>query len=87
MKTLDLYITKLCNLNCEYCYVDLKKNENSFNYEEFSERINLLDYDHIKFFGWEPLIKWTEIVKIIEILKWKNKKFTIVTNGLLLDSK
>lgn len=87
MKTLDLYITKLCNLNCEYCYVDLKKNENSFNYEEFSERINLLDYDHIKFFGWEPLIKWTEIVKIIEIFKWKNKKFTIVTNGLLLDSK
>lgn len=85
MKTLDLYITKLCNLNCEYCYVDLEKREDWFNYSIFSERVNLLDYDHIKFFGWEPLIKWEEIKKIVNILEWKNKKFTIVTNGLLLD--
>lgn len=85
MKTLDLYITKLCNLNCEYCYVDLEKKEEWFDLHNFTERVNLLDYDHIKFFGWEPLIKWQEIQKIVNLLEWKNKKFTIVTNWLLLD--
>lgn len=87
MKTIDLYITKLCNLNCEYCYVDLEKREEWFELQKFTERVNLLDYDHIKFFGWEPLLKWQEIQKIVKILEWKNKKFTIVTNWLLLDKK
>lgn len=87
MKTIDLYITRLCNLNCEYCYVDLEKREEWFELQKFTERVNLLDYDHIKFFGWEPLLKWKEIQEIIKMLEWKNKKFTIVTNGLLLDKK
>lgn len=87
MKTIDLYITRLCNLNCEYCYVDLEKREEWFELQKFTERVNLLNYDHIKFFGWEPLLKWQEIKKIFRMLEWKNKKFTIVTNWLLLDKK
>lgn len=87
MKNIDLYITRLCNLNCEYCYVDLEKREEWFELQKFTERVNLLDYDHIKFFGWEPLLKWQEIQKIVKMLEWKNKKFTIVTNWLLLDKK
>lgn len=87
MKTLDLYITRICNLNCEYCYVNLEKREKWFDYSIFSERVNLLEYDHIKFFGWEPLIKWDKIQEIVNLLDWKNKKFTIVTNWLLLDEK
>jgi len=87
MKTLDLYITKICNLNCEYCYVDLNDSEIPFNYWDFSQRINLLDYDHIKFFWGEPLLKWNEIKDIVEsvINKNSNIKFTIVTNWLLID--
>lgn len=85
MKTLDLYITNICNLNCEYCYVDLQKKEIPFDRERFFERVQLQDYDHIKFFGGEPLIKWKEIQKIILMPALKGKKFTIVTNGLLLD--
>lgn len=87
MKTIDLYITRLCNLNCEYCYVDLEKREEWFELQKFTERVNLLDYDHIKFFGWEPLLKWKEIQEIVKMLEWKDKKFSIVTNGLLLDKK
>ena len=89
MKTLDLYITKVCNLNCDYCYVDLVSDEKNFNKGTFSQRIDLLAYDHIKFFWGEPLLKWFEIKEIVLEVK-KNKKntlFTIVTNGLLLDEK
>lgn len=89
MKTLDLYITKICNLNCEYCYVDLQTSESSFNYVKFSKRINLLEYEHIKFFWWEPLLKWQDIKNIITSIKDKDEKikFTIVTNWLLIDEE
>lgn len=86
MRVLDLYITKVCNLNCEYCYVDVTKTEKwSFSVASI-ERINLLKYDSIKFFWWEPLLKWKLIKKIIQLVKEKNKEisFTIVTNGVLL---
>lgn len=88
MRILDLYITKVCNLNCEYCYVDLVKDEHSFQYDKFIERIDLLKYDHIKFFWWEPLLRWDDIKKIIISVKSKNKNisFTIVTNWLLLNN-
>ena len=89
MKVLDLYITKVCNLNCEYCYVDLEDNEQSFDVWKFWERIHLLNYDHIKFFGWEPLLKWNDIKNIVESIKKQknNMSFTIVTNGILLDKE
>ena len=52
MKILDLYITDVCNLNCDYCYVDVVKKENTqFNQEEFAQRVDLLSFDAIKFLG------------------------------------
>lgn len=89
MRVLDLYITKVCNLNCEYCYVDLVSDETPFEYKKFTSRINLLDYDHIKFYGWEPLLRWKEIQDIVDILAEKEKKmqYTIVTNGILLNEE
>lgn len=89
MKILDLYITKICNLNCEYCYVDLVSDEVSFNQEVVTKRIELLKYDHIKFFGGEPLLKYSNIKSIVESIKSKNvnTKFSIVTNWLLLNEE
>jgi len=90
MKILDLYITDVCNLSCEYCYVDIvKKEKTSFNKDEFISRVDLLAFDSIKFLGWEPLIKWQDIKQIIESVSAKNSEitFTIITNGVLLDSK
>lgn len=87
MKTLDLYLTKICNLDCDYCYVDIVKKENTeFPVDDFIERVNLLDYDDIKFFWWEPLVKWKLIQKIVLSVQKHDKKprFTIVTNGILL---
>ena len=90
MKVLDIYITEICNLNCEYCYVDLKKKEyDGFQYNEFIKRVNLIDFDFIKFLWWEPLLKYNEIKKIINssLEKKNNLKFSIITNGLLITSE
>lgn len=87
-KTLDIYITKTCNLNCSYCYVDILDNDTSdFDVKKFLNNEKNYEYDNIKFFWWEPLIKWDSIVEIIEEIKSKNNtfEFTIITNGLLLD--
>jgi len=86
MRVLDLYITKVCNLNCDYCYVDIQKNETSKFSLQGLERINLLNYDSIKFFWWEPLLKWKLITEIITIVRAKkvHPQFTIVTNWILL---
>lgn len=85
--TLDIYITEVCNLNCEYCYVDIKKTDDkTIDVWEFTQRINLLEYEDIKFYWWEPLLKWKNIVEIVDSVHQKNNKiqFSIITNGLLL---
>ncbi len=90
MKILDLYITQVCNLQCEYCYVDVvKKSSITFPVEQFIERIDLTKYDHIKFFWGEPLLEWSMLVKIYDSVKIRKPKtlFTIVSNGILLDEK
>jgi uncharacterized protein len=90
MKVLDLYITKVCNLDCEYCYVDVVKQEkHAFQVEDFLERVDLLKYDVIKFFGGEPLVRWEMIQKIVESVSEKNTdiSFVIVTNGILLNEE
>lgn len=90
MKILDLYITDVCNLNCEYCYVDVVKQEDvQFDGKEFVQRIDLLSYDSIKFLWWEPLIRWEDIKNIIEHVSSKRPdiQFSIITNGVLLSQK
>lgn len=88
MRILDLYITDICNLNCEYCYIDIvKKESESFKWEQFMERVDLLSFDSIKFLGWEPLVRWKEIQLIIDSISNKKPEttFSIITNGVLLD--
>lgn len=90
MKILDLYITDVCNLNCDYCYIDVvKKEDDSFDGKIFFERVDLLKYDAIKFLWWEPLIKWKDIKNIISHVRIKKPEtsFTIITNGILLNNE
>lgn len=82
MKILDLYITKLCNLHCEYCYVDIGYDAKIFNPEKFLEIFDWKKYNHIKFFGGEPLLKWEEIQQIVIWIRAKKPKmiFSVITN-------
>ena len=89
MKILDLYITKLCNLHCEYCYVDIGYDAKIFNPEKFLEIFDWQKYNHIKFFGGEPLLKWEEIQQIVIWIRAKKPKmiFSVITNWMLINTE
>ncbi len=101
IKALCLHVAHTCNLNCEYCFasqgkyhgdraimpLEVGKRALDFLVENSGTRKNL----EVDFFGGEPLMNW-EVVKDIvrygrELEKTHNKhfRFTLTTNGVLLD--
>ena len=89
--TLCIILTNKCNLRCRHCCQDAGYTK----YVEYSKRewekvIDLLfsyfDFDNIMISGGEPLIVdyMFDIVSYIEHKK-KSMKFTLMTNGLLID--
>lgn len=94
MFSLDLELTKSCNLNCEYCFVTDKKQQ-YLDFQEAIARINcakdrakLLNQKsiNIDFTGGEPLLAFDLIKDIIEYCnndKYYKFQYGIVTNGTL----
>ncbi|MEE0841165.1 MAG: thioether cross-link-forming SCIFF peptide maturase [Acutalibacteraceae bacterium] len=101
VKALCIHIAHTCNLNCEYCFAsqgkyhgdravmsfEVGKRALDFLVENSGSRKNL----EVDFFGGEPLMNF-EVVKqmvayarSIEKEKGKNFRFTLTTNGLLVD--
>ena len=101
IKALCLHIAHTCNLNCEYCFAsqgkyhgdravmsfEVGKRALDFLIENSGSRRNL----EVDFFGGEPLMNF-EVVKqlvayarSVEKEKGKNFRFTLTTNGLLID--
>lgn len=101
IKALCLHIAHTCNLNCEYCFasqgkyhgeralmsLEVGKRAIDFLVENSGTRKNL----EVDFFGGEPLMNF-EVVKgivkyarSIEKEKNKNFRFTLTTNGMLVD--
>ncbi|MTI66063.1 MAG: thioether cross-link-forming SCIFF peptide maturase [Firmicutes bacterium] len=101
VKALCLHVAHDCNLKCKYCFasqgdykgskeimsLDVGKKSLDFLVENSGNRRNL----EVDFFGGEPLMNF-EVVK--ELVKYgrelekeynKNFRFTITTNGVLLD--
>ncbi len=101
IKALCLHIAHSCNLNCEYCFAAQGKYHGQealmsketairaidFLIENSGSRHNL----EVDFFGGEPLLNWQVIVETVnyarQIEKQKNKnfRFTLTTNGMLLN--
>ena len=101
VKALCLHIAHTCNLNCSYCFAsqgkyhgeralmsfDVGKRALDFLIENSGSRRNL----EVDFFGGEPLMNFDvvkELVKYarsIEKEKNKNFRFTLTTNGVLVD--
>jgi len=101
VKALCLHIAHTCNLNCSYCFASQGKyqGENAlmsfetgkrafdFLIENSGTRRNL----EVDFFGGEPLMNWDVVVKLVEYARSiekqhnKNFRFTLTTNGMLLD--
>lgn len=103
IKALCLNVAHDCNLKCKYCFakqgdfggnaelmpLEIGKKAMDFLVANSGNRKNL----DVDFFGGEPLMNW-EVVK--ELVKYgreiekpagKNMRFTITTNGVLLDDE
>ena len=89
-----LLITQDCNLACTYCYISKrpakmtkKTAEKIVNF--IFKHANKDETNHIGFFGGEPLLEFTLMKKIVELVKqhaFFNKfsiKFNVITNGTI----
>ncbi len=103
IKALCLHVAHTCNLNCSYCFAsqgkyqgeralmsfEVGKRAFDFLIENSGARRNL----EVDFFGGEPLMNWEVVKKLvayarsIEKEKGKNFRFTLTTNGLLIDDE
>ena len=103
VKALCLHVAHTCNLNCEYCFAsqgkyhgdralmsfEVAKQAIDFLIENSGSRKNL----EVDFFGGEPLMNFEVVKEItaycrsIEKEKGKNFRFTLTTNGVLLDDE
>ena len=101
VKALCLHIAHTCNLNCSYCFAsqgkyhgeravmsfEVGKQALDFLVENSGTRHNL----EVDFFGGEPLMNFDVVKQLvayarsIEKEKGKNFRFTLTTNGLLID--
>lgn len=103
VKALCLHVSHDCNLRCKYCFAstgdfgtgrlimdfETAKHAIDFVVEKSGTRRNI----EVDFFGGEPLMamdtvkKCVEYARSIEDEKGKNFRFTITTNGVLLDDE
>lgn len=103
VKAMCLNMAHDCNLKCEYCFasqgnfkgerslMSFEVGKKSFDYlvKSSGKRVNL----EVDFFGGEPLMNFETIKKLVDYgrsLEEKNNKrfrFTITTNGVLLDDE
>ena len=101
VKALCLHIAHTCNLNCSYCFAsqgkyhgdralmsyEVGKRALDFLIENSGSRHNL----EVDFFGGEPLMNFDVVKQLVayarEIEKTHNKhfRFTLTTNGVLID--
>lgn len=92
----DLNVTKQCNFQCKYCFIDKKGKQIFDEYANFVEFIfKLLESDFFKknydilginFWGGEPTLFPSQIVNCIDDLAYyKNIRFFIFSNGYDLD--
>ena len=101
VKALCLHVAHTCNLNCSYCFAsqgkyhgdravmsfEVGKRALDFLIENSGTRHNL----EVDFFGGEPLMNFDVVKKLvayarsIEAEHGKNFRFTLTTNGVLID--
>ena len=101
IKALCIHIAHTCNLNCEYCFASQGKYHGERALMSFETGKRALDFLvensgsrknlEVDFFGGEPLMNFdvvkqmVEYARSIEKEKGKNFRFTLTTNGLLID--
>lgn len=103
VKAMCLHIAHDCNLACKYCFAEegeyhgrralmsyeVGRKALDFLIENSGNRVNL----EVDFFGGEPLMNWEVVKKLVEYGRSKEKeynkkfRFTLTTNGVLLNDE
>ena len=103
VKALCLHVAHTCNLNCEYCFAsqgkyhgdralmtfEVGKQALDFLVANSGDRYNL----EVDFFGGEPLMNWDVVKELVaygrslEKIYPKHFRFTLTTNGVLVDDE
>lgn len=87
---LTIYVTKKCNLSCDFCYVKHNLNTpepNSLDFEEWKKVIDKIPrHTVIDFCGGEIFLA-KDMMKILEYLSRKKRLISIITNGTTVNEK
>ena len=103
VKALCLHVAHTCNLNCSYCFASQGKYNGDRAVMDFETGKRALDFLiensgtrrnlEVDFFGGEPLMNWDVVKQLVayarEVEKKHNKnfRFTLTTNGVLVDDE
>ncbi len=103
VKALCLHVAHACNLACSYCFAGQGSYQGSQGLMSLQTGKKALDflinssagrrYLEVDFFGGEPLLNWQVVKELVrygrELEKKHNKifRFTLTTNGVLLDEE
>ncbi|MBQ8160027.1 MAG: thioether cross-link-forming SCIFF peptide maturase [Clostridia bacterium] len=101
VKALCLHVAHTCNLNCSYCFASQGRFHGERALMSFEVGKQALDYLvassgtrhnlEVDFFGGEPLMNWQVVkdlvayARSIEERVHKHFRFTLTTNGMLID--
>lgn len=101
LKALCLHVAHSCNLNCAYCFAAQGKYQGERALMSFNVGKQALDFLvansagrtnlEVDFFGGEPLLNWQVVKQLVEYARSlegehdKRFRFTLTTNGMLID--
>ena len=103
IKALCLHVAHTCNLSCAYCFASQGKYHGERALMSFEVGRRALDFLvensgtrrnlEVDFFGGEPLMNWQVVKDLVAYARsiekdaGKNFRFTLTTNGVLLDDE
>lgn len=101
VKALCLHVAHVCNLNCSYCFASQGKYHGQralMSYEVGKQALDFLVANskgrrnlEVDFFGGEPLMNFDVVKRLVAYARsiekeaGKNFRFTLTTNGMLID--
>ena len=103
LKAICLHVAHTCNMDCGYCFAGKGQYHGERALMSYETGQRALDYliEHsgnrhnleVDFFGGEPLMNWQVVKKLVAYGRSREKesgkkfRFTLTTNGLLLDDE
>ena len=103
VKALCLHVAHTCNLNCSYCFASQGKYQGDralMSFEVGKQAFDFLVANsgsrrnlEVDFFGDEPLMNWEVVKQLVAYARSiekehnKNFRFTLTTNGILIDDE